>query len=53
MIVTNETVAPLYLEPVRAALAGLKPAMVLGTVILPDGEQYKTQEVWIESSMPC
>lgn len=45
MIVTNATVAPLYLEPVRGALAGLKPAMVLGTVILPDGEVYKTQEV--------
>lgn len=41
MIVTNETVAPLYLEPVRAALAGL----TVGTVILPDGEIYKTQEV--------
>jgi 3-dehydroquinate synthase len=41
MIVTNDTVAPLYLEPVQAALAGLR----LGTVVLPDGEVYKTQEV--------
>jgi len=41
MIVTNETVAPLYLELVRAALQGLR----LGVVILPDGEVYKTQEV--------
>jgi 3-dehydroquinate synthase len=42
MIVTNETVAPLYLEPLRAALAGYQ----LGDVVLPDGEQYKTLEVW-------
>jgi 3-dehydroquinate synthase len=37
MIVTNETIAPLYLEQVRAALSGLDVA----EVILPDGEQYK------------
>ena len=41
MIVTNETVAPLYLERARAALSGLS----VGTVILPDGERYKTQSV--------
>lgn len=41
MIVTNETVAPLYLESVRSALEGY----LLGTVVLPDGEVYKTQEV--------
>ncbi len=42
MIVTNETVAPLYLDAVRAALAERQPR----AVILPDGEQYKTLEVW-------
>ena len=42
MIVTNETVAPLYLEQLRAALLGYR----VGEVILPDGEQYKTVEVW-------
>ncbi len=42
MIVTNETVAPLYLAPVVQALAGYRVAHV----ILPDGEQYKTLEVW-------
>ncbi len=42
MIVTNETVAPLYLAPVAQALAGYQVAQV----ILPDGEQYKTLEVW-------
>ncbi len=41
MIVTNETVAPLYLEPVRAALEGLSVA----ELILPDGEAYKTLAV--------
>ncbi|MBV5273255.1 MAG: 3-dehydroquinate synthase [Lamprocystis purpurea] len=40
MIVTNTTVAPLYLEPVRAALTGLR----VSTLILPDGEVYKTQD---------
>jgi len=37
MIVSNETVAPLYLPLVRAALAGLE----WHSVVLPDGEQYK------------
>lgn len=37
-IVTNATVAPLYLDKVRVALA----AYDTEEVILPDGEQYKT-----------
>lgn len=41
MIVTNETVAPLYLEKVRAAYANFATE----TVILPDGEAFKTLEV--------
>ncbi|AGA88964.1 3-dehydroquinate synthase [Thioflavicoccus mobilis 8321] len=41
LIVTNETVAPLYLERVRQALAGRR----IETVVLPDGEQYKTLDV--------
>jgi len=40
-IVTNATVAPLYLAKVRAHLARYTPV----EVILPDGEQYKTLEV--------
>ena len=38
-VVTNETVAPLYLQPVTQALAacGIEAA----AVVLPDGEQYK------------
>ena len=38
LVVTNETVAPLYLARVQAGLAGLEHA----AVILPDGEEYKT-----------
>ena len=38
LIVTNTTVAPLYLDRVQAMLAGLRHE----AVILPDGEQYKT-----------
>lgn len=37
MIVSNETVAPLYLAALRAQFDGLNVA----EVILPDGEQYK------------
>ncbi len=38
MIVSNETVAPLYLEQARAAF----PRLTVEAVILPDGEQFKT-----------
>ena len=41
MVVSNETVAPLYLDKVLASLHGLR----VETVILPDGEQYKNLEV--------
>lgn len=40
-IVTNSTVGPLYVEPLRAALASYDPLVVT----LPDGEEYKTLEV--------
>jgi len=38
MVVTNETIAPLYLERCLKLLEGFDVA----TTILPDGEQYKT-----------
>jgi 3-dehydroquinate synthase len=38
LIVTNDVVAPLYLDAVRAALAGRSVA----TIVLPDGERHKT-----------
>ena len=37
LIVSNDVVAPLYLEETRAMLPGLR----VETVILPDGEKYK------------
>ncbi len=40
MIVTNATVAPLYLAPVEAALSGRQ----LARVVLPDGEAYKSMD---------
>lgn len=38
LVVTNETVAPIYLDAVKAGLN----AFAVDVVILPDGEQYKT-----------
>ena len=38
LVVTNTTIAPLYLEQVVAGFAGLQ----VDTLVLPDGEQYKT-----------
>ncbi len=39
-IVTNETVAPLYLDALESSLKGLE----VERVVLPDGEQFKTLE---------
>jgi len=44
MVVTNETIAPLYLASLRESLSGLQ----YSEVILPDGEQYKTLDVLAE-----
>lgn len=40
LIVTNDTIAALYLERVQAMLAGFETA----SVVLPDGERHKTLE---------
>lgn len=40
LVVTNDTVAPLYLDQVLSALAGFE----VESLILPDGEAYKTIE---------
>ncbi|WP_328986690.1 3-dehydroquinate synthase [Thiorhodovibrio winogradskyi] len=42
MVVSNTTVAPLYLESLRAGLTGLQVA----ECILPDGEIYKGLNTW-------
>lgn len=41
MVVSNETVAPLYLDKVSQALAGY----LVEQVILPDGEEYKNLDI--------
>ena len=38
LVVTNTTIAPLYLDRVMAGLAGYQAS----SLVLPDGEQYKT-----------
>ena len=40
LVVSNETVAPLYLDKLRANLAG----KTVATIELPDGEAYKTTD---------
>ena len=40
LIVSNETVAPLYLDSLKKTLAGLK----VDAISLPDGERFKTLE---------
>lgn len=41
-VVTNDQIAPLYLERLCAGLNGYQ----ISQVILPDGESHKTMEVW-------
>ena len=41
LVVSNDTISPLYLEQVKAFF---KDASAIDAVILPDGEQYKTLE---------
>ena len=42
LVVTNETVAPLYLDALKDSLAGKN----VHSLILPDGESFKTMEHW-------
>jgi len=42
LVVSNETVAPLYLQSLQPALEGLQAEFH----VLPDGERYKTLETW-------
>lgn len=41
LVVTNNTVAPLYLDKVTDALTRGNPNVSVENVILPDGENYK------------
>ena len=42
LIVSNETVAPIYLDSLEKSLAGT----TVHSLVLPDGESYKTAESW-------
>jgi 3-dehydroquinate synthase len=42
LIVSNDVVAPLYLERLKTALGDIRPEVH----IIPDGEQFKTPETW-------
>ncbi|CAK9321397.1 unnamed protein product [Citrullus colocynthis] len=44
LIVTNETVAPLYLDKVTEALTIGNPNVSVESVVLPDGEKYKDMD---------
>ncbi|XP_072974828.1 3-dehydroquinate synthase, chloroplastic [Typha angustifolia] len=44
LVVTNTTIAPLYLEKVTKALTHENPGISVESVILPDGEKYKNME---------
>lgn len=41
LVVTNDTVGPLYLDKVTEALTRGNPNVSVESVILPDGEKYK------------
>ncbi|KAK9805737.1 hypothetical protein WJX73_003723 [Symbiochloris irregularis] len=45
LIVTNTTIAPLYLERCTEALKSAKPNLRVESVVLPDGEKHKSLEV--------
>ncbi len=42
MVVSNETVAPLYLQRVLETLDGFQ----VDSAVLPDGERFKTLDIW-------
>lgn len=41
LVVTNTTIAPLYLDKTISALTDGNPNVTVESVILPDGEQFK------------
>lgn len=48
LVVTNTTVAPLYLESALAALARANPGAQIESLELPDGERHKTLDTWAQ-----
>ncbi|XP_059623449.1 3-dehydroquinate synthase, chloroplastic [Cornus florida] len=44
LVVTNTTIAPIYLDKVVSALTNGNPSLSVESVILPDGEKYKNMD---------
>ncbi|HEX2778856.1 MAG TPA: 3-dehydroquinate synthase [Gemmatimonadaceae bacterium] len=47
-IVSDERVAPLYAQRVRASLALAAPQAKLSLLLVPPGEEHKTRELWAQ-----
>jgi len=45
-VVSDPNVAPLYVERVRASLAGAAPEAAMSLLLVPPGEEHKTRELW-------
>ncbi|KAF7136338.1 hypothetical protein RHSIM_Rhsim08G0032100 [Rhododendron simsii] len=45
LVVTNTTIAPIYLDKVVSAITHQNPNVLVESVILPDGEKYKNMDV--------
>ncbi|HET9003946.1 MAG TPA: 3-dehydroquinate synthase [Gemmatimonadaceae bacterium] len=45
-VVSDPNVAPLYVERVRASLAGAAPGATMSLLLVPPGEEHKTRELW-------
>ncbi|XP_058179756.1 3-dehydroquinate synthase, chloroplastic [Rhododendron vialii] len=45
LVVTNTTIAPIYLDKVVSAITHQNPNISVESVILPDGEKYKNMDV--------
>lgn len=45
VVITNDIVAPLYLEALKSALVSYNKTLF--SLVLPDGEHYKNQESWL------
>jgi 3-dehydroquinate synthase len=44
LLITNDRIAPLYLQKYNALLSS-KPGLTVETLIIPDGEEYKNMEI--------
>ena len=45
LIVTNDRIAPMYLDKYQSLLAANNPQLSVDTLVLPDGEEFKTMDI--------